>query len=295
MENGARIGVIGGSGVYQIEALSDLREVTQSTPFGNASGPYLLGRIHGQEVAFLARHGRGHTISPTHLNHRANIYGFKQLGVEYLISANACGSLRPHLKVGMIVVPDQLYDNTRLRTLSFFDEHEAGTEGVVVHIPFDSPFCPFLNEICVRALSETGAEVTAGGRFLTIEGPRFSSRFETDTYISWGTDILGMTTSPEAQLAREAEMSFSVMAHITDQDTVSEVENVSVELVLENVARNAAKVNAAVERAVVLLAEAPPSPQANTLANSIQTDPSLITPSHVAAIPELLSKYFPTS
>lgn len=294
MKDRARIGVIGGSGVYQIEALSDLREVRQSTPFGDASGPYMLGRIHGQEVAFLARHGRGHTISPTRLNHRANIYGFKQLGVEYLISANACGSLRPHLNVGMIVVPDHLFDNTRLRSLSFFDDREAGTEGVVVHIPFDPPFCPFLNEICVKALSDTGTEVVAGGRFLTIEGPRFSSRFETDTFISWGADILGMTTSPEAQLAREAEMSFSVMAHITDQDTLGEEEKVSVELVLENVARNAAKVNTAVERAVVLLAEAPPSPQANTLAKSIQTDPSLITPSHVAAVPELLTKYFPT-
>ena len=125
----------------------------------------------------------------------------------------------------------------------------------------------------MKALSDTGTEVVAGGRFLTIEGPRFSSRFETDTFISWGADILGMTTSPEAQLAREAEMSFSVMAHITDQDTLGEEEKVSVELVLENVARNAAKVNSAVERAVVLLAEAPPSPQANTLAKSIQTDP----------------------
>ncbi len=294
MSHKARIGVIGGSGVYQMEALTDLREVALTTPFGSASDAYLVGRIHGQEVAFLARHGRGHTISPTRLNHRANIYGFKLLGVEYLISANACGSVRPHLEVGTIVVPDQLYDNTRLRSLSFFDDAEAGTQGVVVHIPFEQPFCPFLNEICIRALRETGAPVVAGGNFLTIEGPRFSSRFETDTFVSWGTDILGMTTSPEAQLAREAEMSFSVMAHITDQDTVGEKETVSVDVVLANVARNAAKINAAVERAVVLLAEAPPSPQADTLANSIQTDPSLITRTQVAAVPALLDKYFPT-
>ncbi len=293
MSNKARIGVIGGSGVYQIEALTNLREVALTTPFGTASDAYLLGTIQGQDVAFLARHGRGHTISPTHLNHRANIYGFKQLGVEYLISANACGSVRPHLEVGTIVVPDQLYDHTRLRSLSFFDDAEAGTQGVVVHIPFAQPFCPFLNGICIRALRETGAQVVAGGNFLTIEGPRFSSRFETDTFIQWGADILGMTTSPEAQLAREAEMSFAVMAHITDQDTVDEQETVSVEVVLANVARNAATINAAIERAVMLLAEAPPSPQADTLAHSIQTDPGRITRAQVEAVPELLGKYFP--
>jgi len=293
MSHKARIGVIGGSGVYRIEALTDLQEVALTTPFGPASDTYRVGEIQGQAVAFLARHGRGHTISPTHLNHRANIYGFKQLGVEYLISANACGSVRPHLEVGTIVVPDQLYDHTRLRSLSFFDDAGAGTQGVVVHIPFEQPFCPFLNAICGRSLQETGAPVVAGGNFLTIEGPRFSSRFETATFVGWGTDILGMTTSPEAQLAREAEMSFSVMAHITDQDTVDEKETVSVDVVLANVARNAAKINAAVERAVILLADAPPSPQADVLANSIQTDPSHITRAQVEAVPELLGKYFP--
>ena len=292
--NKARIGIIGGSGVYQMEAMTDLREVALTTPFGNASDTYLVGRIHGQEVAFLARHGRDHTISPTHLNHRANIYGFKMLGVEYLISVNACGSIRRHLEVGMIVVPDQLYDNTRLRSLSFFDDAEAGTQGVVVHIPFEQPFCPFLNEICIRALRETGALAVDGGNFLTIEGPRFSSYFETYTFMSWGADILGMTTSPEAQLAREAEMSFSVMAHITDRSTVGEKETVSVDVVLANMPQNILKINAAVERAIVLLAEAPPSPQANILANSIQTDSSRLTPAQVAAVPVLLGKYFPT-
>ncbi len=292
MSDNIRIGVIGGSGIHQIKALVDLQEISQTTPFGSASSTYTVGKIHGQKVAFLARHGHGHTTSPTRLNHRANIYGFKQMGVEYLISANACGSVRPHLEVGTIVVPDQLYDNTRLRSLSFFDDPATGTGGVVAHIPFEEPFCPFLNAICVQALQETGAHVVAGGNFLTIEGPRFSSRFETNTFASWGADILGMTTSPEAQLAREAEMSFSVMAHITDQDTVDEEESVSVEVVLANVARNVAAINAAVERAVTLLADAPPSPQADTLAHSIQTNPDYITRAQVEAVPALLGKYF---
>ena len=292
MSEKVRIGVIGGSGVYQIGTLTETREISLDTPFGCASDVYVVGKINGQEVAFLARHGRGHTISPTRLNHRANIYGFKQLGVEYLISTNACGSVRPNLAVGTIVVPDQLFDNTRLRTLSFFDDPEAGTGGVVAHIPFEQPFCPFLNEICVHALRDTGADVVAGGNFLTIEGPRFSSRLETDTFVNWGIDILGMTTSPEAQLAREAEMSFSVLAHVTDQDNVGEEESVSVEIVLENVAKNVNKVNKAVARAVELLAEAPPSPMANALANSIQTEASRIGKAQIEAIPELLGKYY---
>lgn len=292
MTDKVRIGVIGGSGVYQIGALTETRKFTLSTPFGKPSDAYVVGKINGQDVAFLARHGSGHIISPTRLNHRANVYGFKQLGVEYLISANACGSVRPHLKVGTIVVPDQLYDNTRLRSLSFFDDPAAGTEGVVAHIPFEEPFCAFLNEVCVKALTDIGAAVVAGGKFLTIEGPRFSSRFETDTFVNWGADILGMTTSPEAQLAREAEMSFSVLAHVTDQDNVGEEEMVSVEVVLANVAKNVVNVNKAVVRAVELLEGAPPSPMANTLANSIQTDANCIGKAQIEAIPELLRKYY---
>lgn len=288
MDNKARIGVLGGSGVYEIEALRSLQEVSLDTPFGRPSDAYLVGELHGQKVAFLARHSRGHTISPSRLNHRANIYGFKQLGVEYLISANACGSMREHLPVGTIVVPDQLYDNTRLRPLSFFDDPDAGTDGVVVHIPFHEPFCPFLSDVCVRALREAGARVHAGGNFITIEGPRFSSRLETEIFIGWGIDIIGMTTSPEAQLAREADMSFAVMAHVTDQDTLDERESVSVEVVLRNVARNVAMVNAALERAVRLLSEAPASPQAGTLAASIQTDPDRLTQAQREAVPAIL-------
>lgn len=291
MRESVRFGVIGGSGVYQIDALTDMQEIHLSTPFGEPSDSYFIGRIHGQQVAFLARHGRGHVISPTRLNHRANIYGFKQLGVEYLISANACGSLHPDYTPGMIMVPDQLYDNTRLRSLSFFDDPAAGTQGIVVHIPFAEPFCRALSQICVQALRDTGTEAIDGGNFVTIEGPRFSSRFETRTFISWGAEIIGMTTSPEAQLAREAEMSFAVMAHITDQDTLDAEATVSVDIVVQHVMANARKVNAAVVRAMELLADAPSSPYANVLDSSIQSDRARIGEEQIARIPELLTKY----
>ncbi len=295
MNEPVRIGVIGGSGVYQIDALADLEEVTVTTPFGEPSDSYFVGTIRGQRVAFLARHGRGHVISPTRLNHRANIYGFKKLGVEYLISANACGSLRQEFQPGTVMVPSQLYDNTRLRTLSFFDDPAVGTAGIVAHIAFAHPFCTWLSAICVQALRDTGTEAHDGGNFITIEGPRFSSRFESDTFVQWGADIIGMTTSPEAQLAREAEMSFAVMAHITDLDTIDNEESVSVEVVLSRVKSNAAKVNAAVVRAVDLLADAPPSPHAHELQYSIQSDTARIAPEQIALLPELLGKYFPTA
>ncbi len=287
-----RIGVIGGSGVYQIDALTDHQTVTLTTPFGDPSDAYIVGTLKGQRVAFLARHGRGHVISPTRLNHRANIYGFKKLGVEFLISANACGSLRPEFQPGTIMVPSQLYDNTRRRTLSFFDDPGVGTDGIVVHIPFAQPFCTWLSDICVQALHDTGTVVHDGGNFITIEGPRFSSRFESDTFVQWGADIIGMTTSPEAQLAREAEMSFAVLAHITDLDTIDHDEPVSVEVVLERVQQNATKVNAAVVRAVELLADAPRSPHADELQHAIQSDTSRISQTQIALLPELLGKYF---
>lgn len=293
MDDKVRIGVIGGSGVYQMDALTDRQEIEQSTPFGAPSDAYVVGRMHGRAVAFLARHGRGHTISPTRLNHRANVYGFKQLGVEYLISANACGSLRPELKPGLIVVPDQIYDHTKLRALSFFDDPDVGTQGIVAHIPFAQPFCAYLSRICVQALQDTGSEVVAGGNFLTIEGPRFSSQFETRVFMHWGADIIGMTTSPEAQLAREADMSYAVMAHVTDQDTLDETEPVSVEVVVQNLRANAAKVKAAVDRAVALLADAPPSPYAAALADAIQTDRAHLDPQQIALLPELLGRLAP--
>src|SRR5215203_1133629 len=183
-----RFGVIGGSGVYQMEALTNVEEITVTTPFGAPSDNYIVGTMNGQRVAFLPRHGRGHRISPTRLNQRANIYGFKTLGVEYLIAVSACGSLQEHIQPGDIVIPDQLFDRTTGRALSFFDNPEVGTEGIVVHVGFADPFCPYLSTLCFDAASATGNRVHKGGGIVTIEGPRFSTKAESRTFRSWGMD-----------------------------------------------------------------------------------------------------------
>ena len=168
-----RIGVIGGSGVYEMSALQDVEEVLFETPFGPPSDAYIVGTMEGQRVAFLSRHGRGHRISPTRLNSRANIWGFKKLGVEYLISASACGSLQEHLHPGDIVVPDQIFDRTRLRSLSFFDDPIVGTDGIVAHVSVANPFCEVLSEVCHRAVLASGARAHLGGTFVTDRGPAF--------------------------------------------------------------------------------------------------------------------------
>lgn len=290
MTNTIRFGVLGGSGIYDLDSLANIEEFSLETPFGPPSGPYLVGDLHGQKVAFLARHGPGHTISPTRLNFRANVYGFKQLGVEYLISVNACGSLRREHRTEQIMVPSQLYDNTRLRALSFFDDPEVGTEKIVCHVGLAEPFCPLLSRICYQALVETGADAIEGGNMVTIEGPRFSTKFESQTFVSWGADVIGMTTSPEAQLAREAEMSFAVMAHITDQDIFDEHESVSVEVVLSHAANNIRTVRSALVRAVELLKDAPPSPFNRVLDSAIQSGKQYITEEQFRRFPHLLAR-----
>ncbi len=288
-----RFGVIGGSGVYQMEALQDVEEVRLETPFGPPSDSYMVGTLHGQRVAFLARHGRGHRISPTRLNQRANIYGFKMLGVEYLIGVSACGSLREHLKPGHIVIPDQLFDRTRLRPLSFFDDPDVGTDGLVVHVSVAEPFCDFLSSICYRAVEQTGNPVHLGGNFVTIEGPRFSTKAESHVFRQWGMDIIGMTTTPEAQLAREAEMSYAVMAHVTDYDVWHESEEpVTVEAVIRTLMHNSEVAKQAVANAIALLADAGPSPQANALENAIITDRTLVPEKAIDNLEAIIGKYF---
>ena len=288
-----RFGVIGGSGVYQMEALQDVEEVRLETPFGPPSDSYMVGTLHGQRVAFLARHGRGHRISPTRLNQRANIYGFKMLGVEYLIGVSACGSLREHLKPGHIVIPDQLFDRTRLRPLSFFDDPDVGTDGLVVHVSVAEPFCDFLSSICYRAVEQTGNPVHLGGNFVTIEGPRFSTKAESRAFRQWGMDIIGMTTTPEAQLAREAEMSYAVMAHVTDYDVWHESEEpVTVEAVIRTLMHNSEVAKQAVANAIALLADAGPSPQANALENAIITDRALVPKKAIDNLEAIIGKYF---
>ena len=288
-----RFGVIGGSGVYQMEALQDIQEVSLVTPFGTPSDHYIVGTLHGQRVAFLARHSRGHRISPTRLNQRANVYGFKMLGVEYLIGVSACGSLQERYAPGHIVIPDQIFDWTRNRALSFFDDPQVGTDGLVVHVGMAEPFCSFLNRICFAAAMETGTPAHLGGSFVTIEGPRFSTKAESQVFRQWGMDIIGMTTTPEAQLAREAEISYSVMAHVTDYDVWHETEAaVSVEAVVRVLMHNAEVAKQAVANAIRDLADAGPTPQAGVLRNAIITDKSKVRQDVIDRLRLIIGPYF---
>ncbi len=287
-----RIGVIGGSGVYDMEQLKDVREVRVDTPFGAPSDAYVVGTIEGEPVAFLPRHGRGHRVSPGRLNARANIYGFKKLGVEYLISISACGSLQPEHRPGDIVIPDQLFDRTRGRTSSFFDDPASGTAGLVVHVSVADPFCPTLSAICADAVDATGHTAHRGGTFVTIEGPRFSTKAESRAFQNMGFAIVGMTAIPEAFLAREAGMSYATMAHVTDYDVWHETEApVTVEMVIRQLLANAEVAKASVVNAVKALKAAPPSPYANALQDAIITNRAAIPPDVAVRLELLIGKY----
>ena len=242
----ARIGVIGGSGFYEL--LENAREVRVETPFGDPSDLYFLGEIGGVPVAFLPRHARGHRILPSEVNYRANIWGMKALGVQYVLSASAVGSLREELRPLDIVVPDQLYDRTKGRPSTFFGD------GVVVHMGFADPFCPYVSRQIVAAGRAVGATVHEGGTYVCIEGPQFSTRAESNVYRARGFDIIGMTNLQEAKLAREAELCYATMALVTDYDVWYEgEEDVTLEQVLSNVRRNVETAQAMVRRVVPAL------------------------------------------
>ena len=250
-DNPIRIGIIGGSGLYQMEGLSEVEERPVSTPFGDPSDAVTVGTLEGVRVAFLARHGRGHRIMPTEVNYRANVFALKSLGVEQVISISACGSLREHLPPGAIVIPDQVFDFTKGRANTFFGD------GLVVHVGTTDPFCPRVSGILADVVEEAGGTVHRGGRFITIEGPRFSTKGESYTFRAWGMDIIGMTTSPEAFLAREAEMCYAVMAHVTDYDVWHETEDpVSVEVVIRVLQQNTELAQKAIRTLVPRLATA---------------------------------------
>jgi len=227
MELQPKLGVIGGSGLYNMPGLQNAQEIEVSTPFGQPSAPLVVGLLQDTPVAFLARHGKGHHISPSEINYRANIYALKSLGVERVVSISACGSLREDYAPGDMVVPDQIFDYTKDRQRTFFGD------GLVAHIGVADPFCAGLSRQVADAARQAGAKLHQGGTFITIEGPRFSTRGESDVFRAWGMSIIGMTASPEAFLAREAELCYSVLAHVTDYDCwrVSE-EPVSVETVI---------------------------------------------------------------
>lgn len=243
------VGIIGGSGLYEMEGLIDVEERHIATPFGDPSDAIVIGTLAGVRVAFLARHGRGHYLMPTEVNYRANIFALKSLGVEQIVSVSACGSLREYLHPGEIVVPNQLFDFTKKRDYTFFGD------GLVAHIGTADPFCPRLSEDIAEAVEGAGGTVHRGGCYITIEGPRFSTKGESFTYRAWGMDVIGMTTSPEAFLAREAEICYAVMAHVTDYDVWHEgEETVTVEMVVRTLKQNTVLAQGAVRTLVPLIA-----------------------------------------
>lgn len=233
MKSEAVLGIIGGSGLYEMPGLRDMREQAVDTPFGKTSAPIVLGTLEGVRLAFLARHGIGHHLTPGEVPYRANIYAMKSLGVERIVSISACGSLKEEFAPGHIVIPDQIFDYTHGRSRSFFED------GVVAHVSVADPFCPDLSGQLESAVGEAGGVIHRGGALLTIEGPRFSTKAESNTYRQWGMSIIGMTASPEAFLAREAEICYATMAHVTDYDVwhVSETP-VTVEIVIQTLHRN---------------------------------------------------------
>ena len=282
-----RIGVIGGSGLYNMEGLTDIEERPVSTPFGDPSDPVVTGTVDGVRVAFIARHGRGHRIMPTEVNYRANIFALKTLGVEQVISISACGSLREHLHPGEIVVPDQLFDFTKKREYTFFGD------GIVSHIGTADPFCPRLSAHIAGAVEENGGTVHRGGTFITIEGPRFSTKGESYTYRAWGMDIIGMTTSPEAFLAKEAEMCYAVMAHITDYDVWHETEEaVSIDVIIATLQANAALAQNTLKSTIAAVAQAERTCDCDsTEATAIFTQRDLIPDAAKQKLAPIVGKY----
>jgi 5'-methylthioadenosine phosphorylase len=235
------LAMIGGSGLYEMPGLRNTREFNMDTPFGKPSAPIILGELEGQSVAFLARHGIGHHLTPSEVPYRANIYALKSLGVQRIVSISACGSLKEEFAPGHIVIPDQIYDNTHGRSRSFFGE------GLVAHVSVADPFCVDLSDQLESAVGAAGGVLHRNGALITIEGPRFSTKAESNTYRSWGMAIIGMTASPEAFLAREAEICYATMAHVTDYDVwhVSEAP-VTVEIVIQTLHKNTALAQEAV-------------------------------------------------
>ncbi len=280
------LAVIGGSGLYDMPGLEEARSIEIETPFGKPSAPIVLGTLEGKPVAFLARHGLGHHISPTEINYRANIHALKQLGAAQVVSVSACGSLREDYEPGHIVIPSQLFDFTKGRKRSFFEG------GFVAHVGVADPFCPRLSDLAFQAVRETGYPVHRGGTFITIEGPRFSTRGESNVFRGWGMSIIGMTTSPEAFLAREAEMCYAVIAHVTDYDVwhTSE-EPVSVEMVIKTLNENTEAARQAIRNLARRLEGGEDCACQHALADALITRPEAIPPATRQRLDLLAGKY----
>ncbi len=281
------IGVIGGSGLYGMADLTDVEERVMPTPFGLPSDSLIIGTLAGQRVAFLPRHGRGHRLSPTEVPSRANIYAFKQLGVRYLISVSAVGSLRDEYVPGHLVIPDQIFDRTKgIRPFTFFGE------GIVVHVGFDKPFCPELSERLYHAAEQAGATVHRGGTYVCMEGPQFSTLAESEENRRRGHDLIGMTALPEAKLAREAEIAYATLAMVTDYDVWHpDHDTVTVEAVVKVLHQNAAIAQQVVRETVALIGDGFVSPAHTALHHAIITDPKSVPPATRERVALFIEKY----
>ena len=280
------LAIIGGSGLYSMPGLQQRREYKLDTPFGKPSAPVIVGTLEGMRVAFLARHGVGHHIMPSEVPYRANIFVLKSFGVQRIISISACGSLKEELAPGHIVIPDQIYDNTHARARSFFGE------GLVAHISVADPFCKDTSNQLEAAVRSVGGVVHRGGALITIEGPRFSTKAESHTYRSWGMSIIGMTASPEAFLAREAEICYATMAHVTDYDVwhVSEAP-VTVEMVIQTLHKNTTLAQQAVRLLVKDLRPVRKCECKHALSTALITHKDAIPPATLQKLDLLVNKY----
>ncbi len=279
----AEIAIIGGTGVYDPEAFEDAKEIQIDTPFGKPSDSIIVGTFEGRKVAFLPRHGRGHVYSPTHVPYRANIFALKKLGVKRIISVAAVGSLKEEIKPLDIVIPSQIYDRTKFRVSTFFED-------IVVHVGVADPFCPELSKIAAEVIDELGYRYHLGGTYVCIEGPQFSTKAESETYRKLGFDIIGMTAVPEAKLAREAEICYVTIATVTDYD-VWRGEPVDVAMVIENAKKNEEKVRKILRKLIPRIPEERRCECKDALKYAITTDPSRISRDVKEKLGILISKY----
>jgi 5'-methylthioadenosine phosphorylase len=280
------IGIIGGSGLYDMAEVTDRREVAVATPFGEPSGPYVIGTLRGKRVAFLARHGAGHRLSPSELNFRANIFGMKRLGVEYILSASAVGSLKYDYKPLDIVIPDQFIDRTRGRVSTFFGR------GLVAHVGFAHPFCRILSGLAYESGRTIGATIHKGGTYVCMEGPQFSTLAESHLYRSWGADVIGMTNLQEAKLAREAEICYTTVALVTDFDCWHpEHDAVTVEMVIANLVQNASTAQRLIADAVDRLPFERTCECATALKYALITRPDVVPDAVKTELGPIVGKY----
>jgi len=282
----AKIGIIGGTGLYKIEGMTDIEELKVTTPFGEPSDAIVLGKLEGVRVAFLPRHGKGHRINPTELPVKANIYALKSLGVERIIAVGAVGSFKEEIKPLELVIPDQLIDRTKGRDNTFF------TDGIVAHIAFAEPFCPVLSQVLFEAATKIGTKVHKGGVYLAMEGPQFSTKAESQLYRSWGADIVGMTALPEAKLAREAEICYARLAIVTDYDCWHpSYESVTTEIILTNLQKGVDTVKKILKLIIPSIPQSRDCACATALKDAIATSPTYIPEKTKEDLALLIGKY----